>query len=92
MVGNKVVKDLNKNMDADGLADIVDDMEDNRIEAEQIAEIFVNAATEDEDDLMEELNRIEAEALGPQLGGKEIDELKPLPFQLDEELPAPAEA
>ena len=50
-------------MDVDSIADLQDDMEENMQEVRERQELFAAVAEEDRDDLLAELDEMEADAL-----------------------------
>jgi len=71
--GQKAVDQLNKKLDIDKMEDIKEKMDDLRAEMEEKNEFFINAAkTEDDDELLNELNDLEAEMAAQELEEVEI--------------------
>ena len=70
--GNQAITNMNKNMDVDSIADLQDEMAENMQEIQERNELFSAAAEENKDDLLAELDDIEAEALAGELEGMEV--------------------
>lgn len=59
---SRATEQLNKQLDIDKLEDIKEKLDDQRAEMEEKQEFFINAGkVEDEEDLLDELNELEAE-------------------------------
>lgn len=64
----KAAEQLNRQLDIDKLEDIKDKIDEQRQEMEEKQEFFINAGqVEDTDDLMDELNQLEADAAAGEL-------------------------
>ena len=55
---------MNANMDVDSIAELQDDMAEQMEEVNARQELFANYAEEGKDDLLAELDELEAEAIG----------------------------
>ena len=66
-VGNQAIGSMNKQMDVDSIADLQDEMAENMQEVQERQELFANAAEEGKDDLLAELDEMEADALAGEL-------------------------
>ena len=65
--GNKTTQKMQEGINADDLADLQDDMAETEANRAEIADMFTAVAEEGKDDLMDELNDLEAEALEDEL-------------------------
>lgn len=85
--GNQAIGTMNKQMDVDSIADLQDDMAENMQEVNERQELFAGAAEEGKDDLMAELDEMEADALAGELEGMEVGNMpiaapaQPVPAQ-----------
>ena len=71
--GSRAVDQLNKQLDIDQLEEIKDRIEEQNADMEEKREFFVRAGQiEDEDDLMDELNQLEADLAEDELAELEI--------------------
>ncbi len=71
--GQKAVDQLNKKLDIDKMEDIKEKMDDLRADMEEKNEFFINAAkVEDDEELMNELEELEAEMAADELEQVEI--------------------
>lgn len=71
--GSKAVDQLNKQLDIDQLEEIKDRIEEQNADMEEKRDFFVRAGQiEDEDDLMDELNQLEADMAEDELAELEI--------------------
>ena len=70
--GNQAITNMNKNMDVDSIADLQDEMAENMQEIQERNELFSAAAEENKDDLLAELDDMEAEALEGELEAMEV--------------------
>jgi Icc-related predicted phosphoesterase len=71
--GQKAVDQLNKKLDIDKMEDIKEKMDDLRADMEEKNEFFINAAkVEDDDELLNELEELEAEMAADELEKVEI--------------------
>ena len=62
--GNQAISKMNANMDVDSIAELQDDMAEQMEEVNARQELFANYAEEGKDDLLAELDELEAEAIG----------------------------
>ena len=70
---SKATEQLNKQLDIDKLEDIKEKLDDQRADMEEKTEFFVQAANiEDQDDLLAELDELEAEQAAEELESIEI--------------------
>lgn len=88
-VGNTAITGMNKQMDVDSIADLQDDMAENMQEVEARQELFAGVAEEGKEDLLDELNELEAEMVGA-----ELDEMAvgAAPIQQQNQIAQPAQA
>ena len=63
---------MNKQMDVDSIADLQDDMAENMQEVNERQELFAGAAQEGQDDLLAELDDMEAENVEAELAAMEV--------------------
>ena len=63
---------MNKQMDVDSIADLQDDMAENMQEVNERQELFAGAAQEGQDDLLAELDEMEAENVEAELAAMEV--------------------
>merc|ERR1711981_221225 len=70
--GNQAITNMNANMDVDSIADLQDEMAENMQEIQERNELFSAAAEENKDDLLAELDEMEADALAGELEGMEV--------------------
>lgn len=61
--GNQAIGNMNQQMDVDSIADLQDEMAEQMQEVQERQELFAGAAEEGKDDLLAELDDMEAEAL-----------------------------
>jgi charged multivesicular body protein 5 len=71
-VGNQAIGNMNKQMDVDSIADLQDEMAENMQEYQERQDLFSGVAEEGQEDLMAELDDIEADALAGELEGMEV--------------------
>ena len=72
-VASKATEQLNKQLDIDNLEEIQERLEDQKQQAEEKADFFIRAGElEDNDELMDELNELEADALANEMESVEI--------------------
>ena len=72
-VASKATEQLNKQLDIDKLEEIQERLEDQKQQAEEKADFFIRAGElEDNDELMDELNELEADALANEMESVEI--------------------
>ena len=76
--GNKAINQLNKQMDVADLDELKDQIEDNMAEINERQEFFADVANEDADDLMDELNELEADAAAKELEAMDLDSVQPI--------------
>jgi Snf7 len=70
---SKTVDQLNKQLDIDQLEEIKDRLEEQQADMQEKADFFINAGKmDDEEDLMDELNELEAINAEEELAGLEI--------------------
>mgnify|MGYP000157964974 FL=1 len=82
--GNQAIGTMNKQMDVDSIADLQDEMAENMQEVAERQDLFAAAAEEGKDDLLAELDDLEADALAGELedmmpGMGAIDVPDPMP-------------
>ena len=70
--GKNVMEQMNKEMDIDDIAELQDDLADQQAEIEQRQEFFANVADEGKEDLMAELDELEALAIEEDMEGEMI--------------------
>ncbi len=70
--GNQAIGNMNKQMDVDSIADLQDEMAEQMQEVQERQELFAGAAEEGKDDLLAELDEMEADALAGELEGMEV--------------------
>ena len=61
--GNEAIKGMNKQRDVDSIADLQDEMAEQMQEVQERQELFAGVAEEGKDDLLAELDEMEAEAI-----------------------------
>ena len=59
-------------MDVDSIADLQDEMAENMQEVQERQDLFAAAAEEGKDELLDELDELEAEALAGEIEGMEV--------------------
>ena len=69
--GKVVMQEMNKNMDIDDIQELKDDLEDQMAEMNEKQEFFAGIANENNDELLDELNELEALAMEDNL--KDMD-------------------
>jgi len=69
---NQAIGAANKKMDVDTIADLQEEMEENMAEVQERQDLFMNVAEEGKDDMMAELDELEAEALAGELEGMQV--------------------
>ena len=62
-VANTAIGGMNKQMDVDSIADLQDEMAEQMQEVQERQELFAGVAEEGKDDLLDELNEMEADAI-----------------------------
>ena len=70
--GNQAIGNMNQQMDVDSIADLQDEMAEQMQEVQERQELFAGAAEEGKDDLLAELDEMEADALAGELEGMEV--------------------
>ena len=70
--GATAMEQMNKQMNVDDIADLKEELEDQMAEIQERQEFFANAAEEDKEDLMGELDELEALAMGEEMEQVEI--------------------
>ena len=71
--GNQAIKSMNDQMDVNTIAELQDDMEENMQEVRERQEMFAGVAEEDREDLLAELDAMEADALGGNVEAMEVE-------------------
>ena len=66
-VGNTAIGNMNAKMDVDSIADLQDDMAEQMQEVQERQDLFAGVAEEGKDDLLDELNELEADALAGEM-------------------------
>ena len=70
---SKATESLNKQLDIDKLEEIQERLEDQKQQADEKADFFIRAGElEDNDELLDELNELEADALANEMEAVEI--------------------
>ena len=72
MAGNTAIGKMNQQMDVDSIADLQDDMAENMQEVNERQELFAGAAAEGQDDILAELDELEAENVEAELAAMEV--------------------
>ena len=72
---NKAIGNMNKQMDVDTIEDLRADMEENMEEVNARQELFAEAAAEGQDELLAELDELEAEAIEGEMADMEISNM-----------------
>lgn len=67
--GKDAIENMNKQMNVDDIADLKDEMEDLQAEINERQEFFADVAQEGQDELLDELDALEADALAGELEG-----------------------
>ena len=70
--GNQAIGTMNKQMDVDSIADLQDEMAENMQEVQERQDLFAAAAEEGKEDMLAELDELEAEALAGELDDMEV--------------------
>ena len=70
--GNQAIGNMNAQMDVDSIADLQDEMAENMQEVQERQDLFAAAAEEGKEDLLAELDELEADALAGELEGMEV--------------------
>ena len=70
--GNQAIGNMNSQMDVDSIADLQDEMAENMQEVAERQDLFAAAAEEGKDDLLAELDELEADALAGELEDMEV--------------------
>ena len=67
------MEQMNKQMDVDDIAELKDELADQMAEIEERQEFFADAAREGEDELLEQLDELEALALEDEMNEVQIN-------------------
>ena len=70
--GHQAVKQLQKQANMDEFEKLKDEIEEQQAELEEQNEFFANIAKDEEDDLLEELDELEAEMVEEQMEGMDV--------------------
>ena len=70
--GNQAIGNMNKQMDVDSIADLQDEMAENMQEVQERQDLFAAAAEEGKEDMLAELDELEAEALAGELDEMDV--------------------
>ena len=70
--GNQTIGTMNKQMDVDSIADLQDEMAENMQEVQERQDLFAAAAEEGKEDMLAELDELEAEALAGEIDDMEV--------------------
>ena len=70
--GATAMEQMNKQMNVDDIADLKEELEDQMAEIQERQEFFANAAEEDKEDLMGELDELEALAMEEEMENVQI--------------------
>ena len=70
--GNQAIGTMNKQMDVDSIADLQDEMAENMQEVQERQDLFAAAAEEGKEDMLAELDELEAEALAGELDEMDV--------------------
>ena len=71
--GAGAIKELNKQADVDDIAELQDELADMKADADERGEFFANMAQEGNDELLDELNELEADAVEEEMGNMNIN-------------------
>ena len=71
--GAGAIKELNKQADVDDIAELQDELADIKADADERGEFFANMAQEGNDELLDELNELEADAVEQEMGNMNIN-------------------
>ena len=71
--GAGAIKELNKQADVDDIAELQDELADMKADADERGEFFANMAQEGNDELLDELNELEAYAVEEEMGNMNIN-------------------
>ena len=71
--GAGAIKELNKQADVDDIAELQDELADMKADADERGEFFANMAQEGNDELLDELNELEAFAVEEEMGNMNIN-------------------
>ena len=71
--GAGAIKELNKQADVDDIAELQDELADMKADADERGEFFANMAQEGNDELLDELNELEADAVEQEMGNMNIN-------------------
>ena len=78
--GTGALEQLNKQADVDTIADLQDQMAEVQQEVEERQELFAGAAMEGQDELLDELNELEAEGMMGELEGLDLGPMAHAPI------------
>ena len=78
--GTSALENLNKQADVDTIADLQDQMAEVQQEVEERQELFAGAAMEGQDELLGELDELEAEAMAGELEGLDLGPMANVPI------------
>ena len=70
--GNQAIGTMNQQMDVDSIADLQDEMAENMQEVQERQDLFAAAAEEGKEDMLAELDELEAEALAGEIDEMEV--------------------
>ena len=79
---------MNKQLDIDDIADLKDELADMQAENEERQAFFAEAATADQDELLDELDALEAENIEEEMAALDVADnyVKPNEVQVSEEV------
>ena len=89
--GKDAMKEMNKNMELDDIQDLKDDLEDQMAEMNEKQEFFAGIANEGNDELLGELDELEALAMDDELKAMDSVPVKPIPKKNQQQAVAQAE-
>lgn len=78
--GNQAITQMNGQMDVDTIAELQDDMAETMAEVQERNELFAQAAEEGKDDMLAELDELEAEAMEEEMGDMDIGPMANIPI------------
>ena len=78
--GTGALEQLNKQADVDTIADLQDQMAEVQQEVEERQELFAGAAMEGQDELLDELNELEAEGMAGELDALDLGPMANVPI------------
>ena len=90
--GKDAIENMNKQMNVDDIADLKDEMEDLQAEINERQEFFAEVAQEGQDELLDELDALEADALAGELEGLDAIGTGAIKAPAQNKVPAQAEA